>query len=35
VIDTGEVLHWVGRIAGDNDQRVDRIAAVLTRPPRL
>ncbi len=29
-IDTAEVLRWVGRIAGDHDQRFDRIAALLT-----
>jgi hypothetical protein len=26
-----EVLRWVGRIAGDDDPRYERIAAVLTR----
>ena len=30
-VDTGEVLRWVGRIAGDDDPRYDRIAAVLSR----
>ena len=30
VIDVGEVLRWVGRIAGDTDPRYNRIAAVLT-----
>jgi hypothetical protein len=30
-IDVGEVLRWVGRIAGDEDPRYGRIAAVLTR----
>jgi hypothetical protein len=30
-IDVGEVLRWVGRIAGDADPRFDRIAAVLAR----
>ncbi len=30
VIDTAEVLRWVGRIAGDDDPRYDRIAALLT-----
>lgn len=30
-IDTAEVMRWVGRIAGDTDQRFERIAAVLTR----
>ena len=29
-IDAGEVLRWVGRIAGDDDPRFDRIAAVLS-----
>jgi hypothetical protein len=29
-IDTAEVLRWVGRIAGDDDPRYDRIAAVLS-----
>ena len=29
-VDTAEVLRWVGRIAGDDDPRYDRIAAVLT-----
>lgn len=28
-IDPAEVLRWVGRIAGDDDPRYDRIAAVL------
>jgi len=32
-LDTAEVLRWVGRIAGDEDPRYSRIAAVLTRPP--
>ena len=31
-IDTAEVLRWVGRIAGDDDPRYDRIAALLTGP---
>jgi hypothetical protein len=31
-IDTAEVLRWVGRIAGDDDPRYDRIAAILTGP---
>ena len=31
-IDHAEVLRWVGRIAGDDDPRFDRIAAVLGRP---
>jgi hypothetical protein len=30
-LDAGEVLRWVGRIAGDTDPRYERIAAVLTR----
>lgn len=30
-LDGAEVLRWVGRIAGDDDPRYDRIAAVLTR----
>jgi hypothetical protein len=30
-IDAAEVLRWVGRIAGDDDPRFERIAAVLTR----
>lgn len=30
-IDVAEVLRWVGRIAGDEDPRYARIAAVLTR----
>ena len=30
-VDAGEVLRWVGRIAGDDDPRYDRIAALLTR----
>ena len=29
-IDTAEVLRWVGRIAGDEDPRYERIAALLT-----
>ena len=33
-VDASEVLRWVGRIAGDEDARYERIAAVLTRPPR-
>ena len=28
-LDVAEVLRWVGRIAGDDDPRFDRIAAVL------
>jgi hypothetical protein len=30
-IDVAEVLRWVGRLAGDDDPRYERIAAVLTR----
>lgn len=30
-VDVAEVLRWVGRIAGDEDPRYDRVAAVLTR----
>lgn len=30
-VDPAEVLRWVGRIAGDDDPRYERIAAVLTR----
>ncbi len=30
-IDTAEVVRWVGRIAGDDDPRYVRVAAVLTR----
>jgi hypothetical protein len=30
-LDSAEVLRWVGRIAGDDDPRYDRIAALLTR----
>jgi hypothetical protein len=30
-LDTAEILRWVGRIAGDDDPRYDRIAALLTR----
>jgi hypothetical protein len=29
-IDTAEVLRWVGRIAGDEDRRFDRLAALLS-----
>lgn len=29
-VDVAEVLRWVGRIAGDEDPRYERIAAVLT-----
>jgi hypothetical protein len=31
-VDVAEVLRWVGRIAGDEDPRYDRVAAVLARP---
>lgn len=31
-VDGAEVLRWVGRIAGDDDPRYERIATVLTRP---
>jgi hypothetical protein len=31
VLDVAEILRWVGRIAGDDDSRYSRIAAVLTR----
>ena len=30
--DAAEVLRWVGRIAGDDDSRYNRIAALLSRP---
>jgi hypothetical protein len=30
LLDTAEVLRWVGRIAGDTDPRYDRIATLLT-----
>ena len=30
-VDTAEVLRWVGRIAGDDDHRFDRAAALLSR----
>lgn len=30
-LDAAEVLRWVGRIAGDDDPRYARIAAILTR----
>jgi hypothetical protein len=29
-VDAAEVLRWVGRIAGDDDPRYERIAALLT-----
>jgi hypothetical protein len=31
-LDAAEVLRWVGRIAGDDDPRFERIAAVLAKP---
>ena len=31
VPDAAEVLRWVGRIAGDDDPRFNRVAAILTR----
>ena len=30
-LDAGEVMRWVGRIAGDSDTRYERIVALLTR----
>jgi hypothetical protein len=30
-VDAADVLRWVGRVAGDEDARYERIAAVLTR----
>jgi hypothetical protein len=30
-LDAAEVVRWVGRIAGDDDPRYERITAVLTR----
>jgi len=30
-VDVAEVLRWVGRIAGDDDPRYERVAAVLVR----
>jgi len=30
-LDVAEVLRWVGRIAGDDDQRYERAVALLTR----
>jgi len=30
-VDPAEVLRWVARIAGDEDPRYNRIAALLTR----
>lgn len=32
LVDAAEVLRWVGRIAGDDDPRYDRIAARLAAP---
>lgn len=29
-IDIAEALRWVGRIAGDNDHRYNRLAALLS-----
>jgi hypothetical protein len=31
VVETAEVLRWVGRLTGDEDPRYNRIAAVMTR----
>jgi hypothetical protein len=31
-INAAEVLRWVGRIAGDENSRYDRIAALITHP---
>jgi hypothetical protein len=31
VVDAGETLRWMGRLAGDQDPRFDRLAAVLAR----
>ena len=31
-LDVAEILRWVGRIAGDDDPRYERIAAVLDPP---
>jgi hypothetical protein len=31
-VDAAVVLRWVGRLAGDEDPRYERIAAMLTRP---
>jgi hypothetical protein len=31
VLDVAEILRWVGRIAGDQDPRFNRLAAVLAR----
>ena len=30
-LEVAEVLRWVGRIAGDDDPRYERVVAVLTR----
>lgn len=30
-VDVAEVLRWVGRIAGDDDPRYERVVALLTR----
>ena len=30
-LDVDEILRWVGRIAGDDDPRYNRVGAVLTR----
>jgi hypothetical protein len=30
-LDGADVMRWVGRIAGDDDPRYERIAALLTR----
>jgi len=30
-LDVAQILRWVGRIAGDDDPRYERIAAVVTR----
>jgi hypothetical protein len=30
-VDTAEVLRWVGRIAGDDDPRYNRVAALVTQ----
>jgi hypothetical protein len=29
-LDAAEVLRWVGRLAGDEDPRYERLAALLT-----
>jgi hypothetical protein len=33
-IDSAEALRWVGRIAGDEDPRFDRLAALLSTSGR-